>query len=418
MRLDHKNGIYIRRIKVRNFKSFKNLDITLNDLNVIIGANASGKSNFMQVFNFLKDITTHGLNDAISIQGGLKYLLNFTQSDKTMQFEITLETNDPVLIHLPISSISRPHLLKMVYSFEIKLTKSKYRITHDKISIDFLATNHDDKEAPEITQNFVLEKGPKGRKMAVTSKQTQQPKFKIDRIFKRFIDEKKRLLILEDSTIIHSMLYPVGDFFDMINVYDFDPKIAKNASPIKGITKLKSDGSNLAAVLKNVLSDKTKKQSFSNLMIDFLPFIDSVHTENVLDRSIISTFKERYFKQRPLPSTLISDGTVDITAIILALYFQQNTLAAFEEPERNIHPSLMLKLVDTLKDASCLSQIVVTTHNPEFIRHVPINNIFTVRRDSNGDSKIIKPAELDEVKSFLKDDIGAEYLFVQNLLGD
>src|SRR3989442_14807217 len=66
----------IRKIKVSNFKSFKNLDVELREFNALIGANASGKSNFIQIFTFLRDIVKHGLENAISLQGGTEYLRN------------------------------------------------------------------------------------------------------------------------------------------------------------------------------------------------------------------------------------------------------------------------------------------------------------------------------------------------------
>ena len=43
----------IKRIKAKNFKSFRELDVELGDLNILIGANASGKSNFADIFRFL-----------------------------------------------------------------------------------------------------------------------------------------------------------------------------------------------------------------------------------------------------------------------------------------------------------------------------------------------------------------------------
>ena len=45
----------IKKIKISNSKSFKNLELELGKFNVLIGANASGKSNFTQVFGFLRN---------------------------------------------------------------------------------------------------------------------------------------------------------------------------------------------------------------------------------------------------------------------------------------------------------------------------------------------------------------------------
>ncbi|HEX5717476.1 MAG TPA: AAA family ATPase [Thermoanaerobaculia bacterium] len=66
----------ITKIKVSNFKSFDKLEVELRPLNVVVGGNASGKSNFLEVFRFLRDLGRHGLEDAISLQGGMEYLNN------------------------------------------------------------------------------------------------------------------------------------------------------------------------------------------------------------------------------------------------------------------------------------------------------------------------------------------------------
>ena len=59
----------IKRIAVSNFKSFDYMVTELGRLNVVIGANASGKSNFVSIFKFLKDIFTNGLDNAFAMQG-------------------------------------------------------------------------------------------------------------------------------------------------------------------------------------------------------------------------------------------------------------------------------------------------------------------------------------------------------------
>ena len=45
----------IESIAVSNFKSFSKSEIELGQFNVLVGANASGKSNFVQIFKFLRD---------------------------------------------------------------------------------------------------------------------------------------------------------------------------------------------------------------------------------------------------------------------------------------------------------------------------------------------------------------------------
>ncbi len=66
----------LRRIRVKNFKTFDDLDLELGDLNVFVGANASGKSNFIHILEFLRDIAVSGLENAVSLQGDVEFLRN------------------------------------------------------------------------------------------------------------------------------------------------------------------------------------------------------------------------------------------------------------------------------------------------------------------------------------------------------
>jgi predicted ATPase len=69
-----------------------------------------------------------------------------------------------------------------------------------------------------------------------------------------------------------------------------------------------------------------------------------------------------------------------------------------------------------MKDASQGKQIIVTTHNPEVVRHADIGDVLLVSRNGDGFSTISRPSENNEVKVFLQNEMGLEELFVENLL--
>ena len=91
-------------------------------------------------------------------------------------------------------------------------------------------------------------------------------------------------------------------------------------------------------------------------------------------------------------------------------------MTILEEPDRNIHPRLISGLTSLMKDVARRSQILVTTHNPEFVRLAGIENLILVHRDKNGFSEVAKPADLETVKIFLSDEIGIDDLFVDDFL--
>ena len=118
-----------------------------------------------------------------------------------------------------------------------------------------------------------------------------------------------------------------------------------------------------------------------------LPFLKDLDVEMLSDRSFLFNIRESYFKDKNLPSPLLSDGTINIICLVLALYFETNELIIIEEPERDVHPALIPKLVEMIKDASEDRQIIITTHNPEMIRDVE-TDIVTVSRNDKGFSII------------------------------
>ena len=70
-----KPNFYVGKIRVHNFKNFQDVDIDLDRFNIILGRNATGKSNFKNIFSFFKDIISKGLSSALSIHGGREQVL-------------------------------------------------------------------------------------------------------------------------------------------------------------------------------------------------------------------------------------------------------------------------------------------------------------------------------------------------------
>jgi predicted ATPase len=113
---------------------------------------------------------------------------------------------------------------------------------------------------------------------------------------------------------------------------------------------------------------------------------------------------------------MISDGTSNILSLIISLFFTNSSLTLIEEPERNLHPKILSRLVHLMEDASNKKQIITTTHNAEILKHMPIENILFISRDDDGFSTITKPANNKDVQMFLDEEIGIEDLFTDDLL--
>src|SRR5271165_6064115 len=67
---DHALPPFLRRVRVRNYKSIGFCDVTLEPLTILVGRNAAGKSNFLDALAFLRDVVVKGVHDAVKLHGG------------------------------------------------------------------------------------------------------------------------------------------------------------------------------------------------------------------------------------------------------------------------------------------------------------------------------------------------------------
>jgi predicted ATPase len=416
----------IKTIHVKNFKSFKELRVDLGKFNVLIGANASGKSNFIRVFEFLRDIARHGLENAISLQGGPEYLtnLNFgTAENLSMRVAFSQEAEGESF-RVAMSKTGKTALrvtpLEFTYSFSIAFPKkgAGFEVIDDRLALkgEFrtfgaVRAGSEPRKPRGLGEVVISKDGDRTSVEVMPPEGLSKEEYEIVPWFLRELVQRPSLILVEPPFFI-------GRPFEDIAIYDFDPKLPKRATPIIGRADLEEDGSNLAIVLKNIIADGERKRRLANFLQDLLPFVAGVEVEKFADKSLLFSLRETYAKNQSLPASLISDGTINVTALIAALYFERKPIAIIEEPERNIHPSLISKLVAMMKDASKGKQIIVTTHNPEVVRHADIRDVLLVSRDGEGFSAISRPSENKGVQVFLQNEMGLEELFVENLLHD
>ena len=147
-----------------------------------------------------------------------------------------------------------------------------------------------------------------------------------------------------------------------------------------------------------------------------LPFVEDVAVEPFSDKSLLMMLEESYAPETLFPATFISDGTINVIALIVALYFEEHSVVMIEEPERNIHPHLISAVVEMLKDKAEKKQILVTTHNPEVVEHAGLENLLLISRHKDGFSRVSRPSEKEMVNTFLKNEIGLGDLYVHNSL--
>ncbi|OHB79925.1 MAG: hypothetical protein A2Z25_07775 [Planctomycetes bacterium RBG_16_55_9] len=419
----------ITNIKASNFKSFKDLDLNLSRFNVVIGANASGKSNFVEIFRFLKNTEDNNLDDAISLHGGCDSIVN-RKAGRSAPFGVRITSNREMACGSGSTSV---HACETVYGFSLRVGKKGNGVIIEednviqtlRISDGENQVENGSREkvtAEELRLRIEVSEGTP--KVGVEPAE-ETPHLKNDPRFSALWPYLEtpgpRMQQTEAKTLLVRMrflgfLAPWESLFGGIGAYDIDPHLAKSPFRMAGKAVLQENGENLALILKQIRADPEKSRKLHNLLHYMLPFALQIGTRPYLGTSILLKLRETYYDDALL-AHLLSDGTVDVMALIVALFFEDKDVVIIEEPERNLHPHLISGLMELMKDAARDKQIIVTTHSPEVVKHAGVENLLLISRDKEGFSTVSKPADKEAVKIFLENNLGLDEVFVQELWG-
>ncbi len=429
----------IRRLKVSNFRSFNELDVELGDFNVLIGANASGKSNFIEIFRFLRDIRKEGLRNAVALQGGRNYVRNLQLGASR---ELSIEFSDDqnvaygVVTHDEEDKAVFLRVKEMLYRFSLSASalngrshEDGWQIQDERVTRKFSAYRRPYEAVGNSDE--VEELLGEGRFQAWWDRDKLVPKFDIDsHIGEPFLENVKFLSVdpewfPPDTLLMESEFFPallagkpVPPFgtINELGIYRIEPRAFLQTGRVRASAELSEGAENLVPILDRLLTNDSHRTMLLHLVRFLLPFVNEIGIQSVTDDSQLLFVTESYTESIRLYAALMSEGTIAAIALVVTLYFEDNSLVILEDPERGMHPKLMARTVEMMKEVSKHKQIIVTTHHPEMVRYAGVENLLLVTRDQDGFSQISRPADKTMVKQFLANDIGLDQLYVDDLL--
>jgi len=415
--------VRIEAIRVSNFKTFAGLDLSLNAFDVLIGENGAGKSNFIDIIQFIRDIGVEGLENAVSLQGDVEFVKNICEDTAApFSLEVTVSQSRPIVLSFCEDRSRRIEAAveRCIYRIALDIGQDTFSILEESLDARcrYTAVGEDGSPEPIDTGAITLTREKDGS----CTLEITPPEMMARIVWMPAVPQQvpPRASLLEEpyaNPLAAPLVHHLCQFFSKIAVYDFDPRLSKKVSPWAGRARLETDASNLPIVLRHILRDPVRKEQLQWMVSENLPFIEDLRMERLSGSSLTTTLKETYCSRRFTPASLLSDGTISLIALIVALYFEERSVIVLEEPLRNIHPHHASKIIAMMKDASEQQgrQLLITTHSPEIVKYAGIERILLLQRDERGNSSIMRPREKEELKVFLEN-MGIEELYVQNLL--
>ena len=404
--------LFLKRIKVQNFKSFADMDLELERLNVVVGANASGKSNLVSIFGFLRDLCKSGLDGAVSAQGGPQYVGNPKLAGKSTVVELEVKA--------PKTRARIPGRRK-VYStggkwrLEFRAGDEKAELIEDSWAFDVCEQRTQIGPAgagcnrPEYSNadcEGTVHAARRGGRLRLETDLGGRLGGELGRCAASDAEDK----LLVESGLLGGF-FPWLPRFENIGAYNF----SRAAGIPQGPPELEGGGPDLVEVLKRTLADGESRKKLHALVSEMLPSVKSVGVEDFAKSVALAAAGRRPGKAQFSPPPL-SDGIVSAAVVVASMYFGDMPVVAIEEPEKSMHPSLMARTVDMAMDASRERQIIMTTHSSEIVRHAGTESLYAIKKVPGGFSEICRPSANKEIAQFLENGVGLAEMHMQNML--
>jgi predicted ATPase len=381
-------------ITITNFKSFRKATLPLSPLTLLIGANASGKSNALEALQVLSWMA-HGrrLGDVlIAIEQG-ELALRGTTGSLT---HAGVETHD---IDFAVVDSERGSTLKLELTLRadadgLRIVGEKLTVPNENVplyEITAEAKAHGS-EVKVAYNNFA-----RGHQKPTIACIDQQPIFTQLTTPARFGAKHDR-----SQRDIPAASRRIQSSLDSILFLDPTPRHMRGYS-FTNDRKLKGDGANISAVLHDLCATQGIKEKV-------LAFIRSLPEQDIRDIDFLKGPRGEVMVQltetfggseHAYEAALLSDGTLRVLAIAAALLsVPEGSLVVIEEMDNGVHPGragLLLRNIQSTASERKL-RVLLTTHNPALLDALPvaaIPHVVAAYRDPiDGDSRLVRLSDL------------------------
>ncbi|HZF11163.1 MAG TPA: AAA family ATPase [Thermoanaerobaculia bacterium] len=317
----------LRQVQICNYRSIGRAVVDLEPFTVLVGANGSGKSNFLASLGFVKSCLLDSPAEAARSQGGgTRMAPRWESLYSRTGFRFRLDLGDR-------------HCAD--YAFEVAFDPSGAPlVTHELCRV----------ESAGREQVFEVAEGEFKREIPGIRAQIQP-----DRLG----------LAVASAT---EEFRPVYDFLTGMQLYSINPASLHAARPTRS-GPLEFSGENAAQVLTRLAERLDAYERLNQLLSRAVPGLRKVQSRKLGDRLGIE-FVQDVGKEYPetFDAWEMSDGTLRLLGLLLAIYQPQRpSLVAIEEPEATVHPAVAELVLQVLLDAAEDRQVLITTHSPDIL---------------------------------------------------
>ena len=349
-----------------HYRSLRRQEIHLNDFNLFIGANASGKSTVLDALRFLSEaVRMRDVQEPVFTRGGVLHLSWKGEEAHRIELRIQLEDTD------------------RKFEWMLRLERNGYNFDVDEYLEEL---------RPNLPPQRLLS-AEKGQGWWWSGDQGQ-------------VALKQAPTSCALSAAAADAYFPAREVAEFIGRWGFfDPSPFLLRRDWSGLDSSRFDhyGRNLGTTLHMLRSSSpTTLQHIVEITRSIVGVPSEVQPRESEDRF--------YFVQRepglqfPVHQMGVSSGTLRILALITALHAETGSnLIGIEEPENYIHPTALAAFLNHLRDVRDRIQFMVTTHSPLLLDLLDEPEaVRVVQRDSQQGTIVADPDNPEGVRKALE----------------
>jgi predicted ATPase len=351
---------FLRRVKLKNYKSIAACDVELSSLTFLVGPNGAGKSNFLDALRLVTDALSVTLDYALRERGGINEVRRRSGGHPN-HFGVRLE--------FQLANGDTGH-----YAFDVGAKRGGgFGVRTEDCLIN----------PGDLTQHPVSFRVRDGR--LTTNVDVLLPEPATDRLFLTAASAAPEFR-------------PLFDALTHMGFYNLAPESIRDLQAPDAGGLLLRDGGNIASVLGQLEASAPEvKERIEEYLNKVVPSIRGVTRLEIGSRETLE-FRQQVAGQRfpwRFQAASMSDGTLRALGVLVALMQTGNgegghvMLVGVEEPELALHPAAAGVLLDALRSASERVQIIVTSHSPDLLddESIPTESLLAVTSD--GDVTVI-----------------------------
>ena len=375
---------FIKRIRMPGLLSFPPgmAFFELQSLNVLIGPNASGKSNFIETLELLRALPTDFAAAVRDGGGAGEWLWKGSRSRKPAEIVVVLGEGTPTTRSL---------------THKLMFTDVKSRVEVVDEAIEEL------EPGPGKSDVFFYYRFQRGHPaINIRNRRGGVAKRRLQR---DSLDPDQSVLAQRKDPDLYPEVTWVGRSYATIQTFrewTFGRYVSlRQPQPADLLDdRLLPDSRNLALVLNQI--EHTGGARFNELLRRFFPRLERMSTR-VLGGTVQFYLHEEGFST-PIPATRLSDGTIRFLALLAALLSPSPPpLLCVEEPELGLHPDAVAQLAEVLVEASNRMQLIVTTHSDALVSALSNQPDAIIACERPGAGTELRRLDPEKLASWLED---------------